>query len=70
VKTGENLIAIDVTDVNGAPHYGLRFYLQLEILPLEITAAAERIRQKAAENVDENQLRAVAVLNKNRVLSK
>jgi tetratricopeptide (TPR) repeat protein len=70
VKTGENLIAIDVTDINGAPHYGLRFYLQLEILPLEITAAAERIRQKAAENVDENQLRTIVVLNKNRVPAK
>ena len=70
VKTGENLIAIDVTDINGAPHYGVRFYLQLEILPLEITAAAERIRQKAAENVDENQLRTIVVLNKNRVPAK
>jgi tetratricopeptide (TPR) repeat protein len=69
LNTGENTIAIDVTDFNGPPHLGLKFYLQLEMLPVEITAAAERIRRKAAENVDENRLRKVVILNKNRILS-
>ncbi len=65
---GENLIAIDVTDFDGPPRNGLRFYLQLEMLPVEITAAAERIREKAAENVDTEKLKKVVVLNKNRII--
>lgn len=69
LKVGENVIAVDVTDFTGAPHYGLRFYLQLEVLPGEITAAAERVRQKAAENIDENKLRILSILNKNRILN-
>ncbi len=69
LKQGENTIAVDVTDFNGAPHLGLKFYMQLELLPVEITAAAERIRQKAAENVDENRLKTIVILNKNRILS-
>ncbi len=69
IQKGENLIAVDVTDFNGAPHYGLRFYMHLELLPVEITAAAERIRQKAAENVDEASLKKLVILNKNRILS-
>lgn len=68
IKTGENVIAIDVTDFNGVPHRGLRFYMHLEMLPVEITAAADRIRQKAAENVDENRLKTIVILNKNRIL--
>ncbi len=69
LKKGENVIAVDVTDFNGVPHYGLRFYMHLEMLPVEITAAADRIRQKAAESVDENRLKKVVILNKNRILS-
>lgn len=68
IQPGNNVIAVDVTDFNGAPHYGLRFYMQLEMLPGEITAAAERIRRKAAENVDEATLKKLVVLNKNRIL--
>ena len=68
LKTGDNIIAIDVTDYNGVPHHGLRFYMHLEMLPVEITAAADRIRRKAAENVDENRLRTIVILNKNRIL--
>lgn len=68
LKEGENILAIDVTDFNGPPHFGLKFYMHLELLPVEITAAADRIRQKAAENVDENQLKKIVILNKNRIL--
>ena len=67
LQNGENVLAIDVTDDNGLPHYGLRFHMQLEMLPVEITAAAERIRRQAAENVDENRLKTVVILNKNRI---
>ncbi len=69
-KKGENVLAVDVTDFNGAPHLGFRFYMQLEMLPGEITAAAERIRAQAAENVDENRLKSIVILNKNRILIK
>jgi hypothetical protein len=67
LQNGENVIAIDVTDNNGLPNYGLRFHMQLEMLPVEITAAADRIRRQAAENVDENRLKTIVILNKNRV---
>ena len=69
LKIGENTIAIDVTDFDGTPRYGLRFYMQLEILPGEITAAADRIRRKAAEEVDSERMKKVVILNKNRIPS-
>ena len=67
LRVGKNEIAIDVTDFDGVPRNGLRFYMHLELLPGEITAAAERIRRKAAESVDETRLVKVDVLNKNRI---
>ena len=67
LKVGNNEIAVDVTDFDGPPRNGLRFYLHLELLPGEITAAADRIRRKAAENIDEARLVKVDVLNKNRI---
>lgn len=69
LKTGENIIAIDVTDFDGPPRNGLRFYMELESLPVEITSAADRIRQRAAASVDENRLRTIVILNKNRIVS-
>ncbi len=66
---GENIIAVDVTDFDGPPRYGLRFYMVLELLPVEVTSAAEKIRQAAAENIDENQLMKIIVLNKNRIIA-
>lgn len=69
INIGENVIAIDVTDLDGPPRYGLRFYMQLEQLPVEITAAAERIRRKASESVDPDRLKTIVILNKNRILS-
>ncbi len=69
LKVGDNVIAIDVTDFDGPPRYGLRFYMQVELLPVEITAAVEKIRRQAAENVDENRLRTIVILNKNRIVT-
>ncbi|MEJ2636307.1 MAG: tetratricopeptide repeat protein [Calditrichia bacterium] len=69
LKVGENVIGVDVTDFDGRPHYGLRFFMHLELLPGEITSAAERIRRQAAESVDMNQMEKVAVLNKNRIIA-
>ncbi len=69
LKKGENVLGVDVTDFDNVPRYGLRFYMQLEMLPGEITSAAERIRRQAAENVDMKRLKNIVILNKNRVLS-
>jgi hypothetical protein len=66
---GENVLAVDVTDFDGPPRYGLRFYMVLELLPVEVTSAAEKIRQAAAENIDEHQLMKIIVLNKNRIIA-
>ncbi len=68
LKQGDNLIAIDVGDYDNVPRYGLRFYMELELLPGEVTAAAERLRKKIAESVDENRLKTVMILNKNRII--
>jgi len=68
LKVGENVIAIDVTDFDGPPRLGLRFYMELELLPVEITSAVERIRREAAESVYPERLKTVAILNKNKVL--
>lgn len=69
LKPGDNVIAIDATDFDGPPRYGLKFYMMLEMLPVQVTQAAEKIRRQAAENVDENQLRVIVILNKNRILA-
>ncbi len=69
LNVGENLIAIDVTDFDGPPRNGLRFYMELEMLPIEVTSAAQRIREKTSENVDLNRLRKLVILNKNRILT-
>ncbi|GAB4368577.1 MAG: hypothetical protein Kow0042_09820 [Calditrichia bacterium] len=69
LRVGENVIAVDVTDVDGPPRYGFRFYMEIESLPVEITSAAEKIRQRAERSVDEDRLKTVIILNKNRILS-
>jgi hypothetical protein len=69
LKDGENVISIDVTDYDGPPRNGLRFFMELELLPVEISSAAERIRQRAEESVDPERLKTVTTLNKNRVIS-
>jgi tetratricopeptide (TPR) repeat protein len=69
LRSGDNVIAIDVTDYDGPPRNGLRLFLELELLPAEIASAAERIRQQAEESVDPQRLKIVSILNKNRVLS-
>jgi hypothetical protein len=69
LKVGENVISIDVTDYDGPPRNGLRFFMELELLPVEISSAAERVRQRAEESVDPERLKTVTTLNKNRVIS-
>lgn len=69
VKAGENLIAVSVTDFDGPPRYGLRFYMVLELLPGEATASIEKIRQRIRQqNIDLARFKKVAVLNRNRIV--
>ncbi len=66
---GENVVAVEVTDFDGPPRYGFRFYMKLELLPVEVTSAAEKIRRAAAENIDEQELMRTVLLNKNRIIA-
>ncbi|GAB4329812.1 MAG: hypothetical protein Kow0037_05080 [Calditrichia bacterium] len=68
LKTGKNVLAVDVTDFDGEPRYGFRFYLHLESLPVEVTKAAEKIRSQIESGVDENEYRKVVTLNKNKIV--
>ena len=69
VKAGDNIIAISATDVNGAPHYGVRFYMMIELVPGEVGNAMNDIRAKMRqEEVPLEKLRETGVLNKNRII--
>ncbi len=69
VKTGDNVIAISATDVNGKPHYGVRYYMMIELVPGEIGNAMNDIRAKMRlEEVPVEKLRETGVLNKNRII--
>lgn len=69
LEKGDNLIAISDTDVDGPPHYGLRFYMQLTLLPGDMTDTIKNIKSKIGENnVDPAQLRKSGILNKNQIV--
>jgi len=68
LKEGKNTLACSVTDVDGPPRYGLRFQMFLEFLPIELSDAVAKIKQKQEENIDQGQLRRAVILNKNRVV--
>ncbi len=69
LKPGDNLIAISVTDFDGPPRYGIRFYLNAELLPGEVTNVLENIRKKMGiQEVPREQLIESGILNKNRII--
>jgi len=69
LEAGDNLIAASVTDVDGPPHYGLRFYMQLTLLPGDMTDTIKNIKSKIGEDdVDPARLRKSGILNKNRIV--
>jgi tetratricopeptide (TPR) repeat protein len=68
LNEGKNVISCSVTDIDGPPRYGLRFYMLLEALPGEVTVAAEKIRESEEEKIDFNKLKETVILNKNRVV--
>jgi tetratricopeptide (TPR) repeat protein len=69
LQTGENLIAVSVTDYDGPPRYGLKFYMYLTLLPGDLSDTVENIRSKMGdENIDPATLKKSGVLNKNRII--
>lgn len=66
IKPGSNLLTISVLDTNRTEG-GLKFHGFFEILPSDITAAAERQATVKKIEVDPVVLRKINVLNKNRI---
>jgi len=66
LKTGHNVIAIDVEDKD-LTGQGLKFYARFELLPADITAAAEEKAKVRKVVVDPSILRKVNILDKNRI---
>ena len=68
LKKGENILAIDVEDKDLTAQ-GLMFYGFFEIIPADVTEAAERQARAERVIVDPKILRRINVLNKNRITS-
>lgn len=66
VKPGKNVIAVDVIDADSSAG-GMKFYGFFEILPSDITAAAEKQARVEKIIVDPVVLKKLNVLNKNRI---
>lgn len=66
LKPGRNVIGIDVEDKDHS-RKGLKFYGSLEVLPLDITAAAEEKAKVQKVVADPVILRKINILNKNRI---
>ena len=66
LKQGDNILAIDVEDKDLTAK-GLKFYGYFEVIPSDITEAAER--QARAEKIvaDPQVLKRINILNKNRI---
>jgi tetratricopeptide (TPR) repeat protein len=69
LQTGENLLAVSVTDYDGPPQNGLKFYMHLTLLPGDLSDTINNIRSKMGdENIDPETLEKNGVLNKNRII--
>ena len=69
VKEGENTIAISVTDADGVPRNGMKFYMSLRLLPGEITETITRIKEQIQpRDIRVEDLQRAVILNKNRIL--
>ena len=66
IQSGKNVFAVDVEDKDHS-RQGLKFYAFLEILPLDITKAAEEKAKVKKLSVEPKILRKVNILNKNRI---
>jgi len=66
LKSGMNIIAIDVEDKDFTGE-GLKFYGFFEIIPADVTEAAERLARAEKITIDPKILQRVNILNKNRI---
>ncbi len=66
LKKGKNVFSIDVEDKD-ITGYGLKFYASFELLPADITAAAEEKAKVKRVFVEPELLRKINILNKNRI---
>lgn len=66
LKKGDNILAIDVEDKDFTAQ-GLMFYGYFEVIPSDITDAAERQARAARVVVDPQILKRINILNKNRI---
>ena len=69
IREGENTIAVSVTDADGVPRNGLKFYMSLRLLPGEITETINRIKEQIQpRDIRVEDLQRAVILNKNRIL--
>jgi len=66
LKPGKNVISVDVIDFNKTEK-GFKLYGYFEVLPTDITAAAEEKAKVKKLEIDPKMLKQVNVLNKNRI---
>ncbi|MBD3225983.1 MAG: tetratricopeptide repeat protein [Caldithrix sp.] len=66
VNTGQNILAVDVEDKD-LTGMGLKVYGSVEILPADITSAAEEKAKVQRVVVDPERLERINILNKNRI---
>jgi tetratricopeptide (TPR) repeat protein len=66
LKKGDNILAIDVEDKDFTAQ-GLMFYGYFEVIPSDITEAAERQARAERVVVDPKILKRINILNKNRI---
>lgn len=66
LKKGKNVIAIDVEDKDLTAG-GLKFYFELDVLPADVTTAAEEKSKEEKVIVDPAILERINILNKNRI---
>ena len=69
LKQGKNVIGIDVEDKDYS-RQGLKFFGYIEVLPADITAAAEEKAKVKKIEIDPIILNKVNILNKNRISTK
>ena len=68
IKSGENTVAVAVTDTDGPPRYGLRFYLFLKLMPSEITKVIENLKTIKTEDLSDFTVRKIVILNRNKIV--
>ncbi len=66
IQKGNNVIAIDVVDSDYSAS-GLKFYGYFEVIPSDITAAAEQDLLEQKAQIEPAEMRRINILSKNRI---